>query len=640
MAACLEKDPDQRWQSCRDVSRELSWLDLNPHTTDGRPTAASVGARWLPWTVAVAATVGVIGMLPGWLTTRRPAPPSTLQLSLLPPPQTSFSSPPASIVSPQLALSPDGRQLAVVAEERGSRPMLWIRALDGGDVRALRGTEDATYPFWSPDSRAVGFFAQGKLKTVDVAGGVPRTLADAALDSRGGTWGAAGVILFAPERGGLLQIPAAGGTPSPATTLDETRQDTTHRFPSFLPDGRHFLYSVRTRKSGEEGLGVAVGSLDSRETRVVISRTAWGAHYAEPGYILFLRAGTLMAQPFNRETLVASGDAVAIAQDVGATTTGYSSFSAASTGMLVHARPLSAPGRLRWFTRDGVPGDGLWDEGEYLDLALAPDERTLAVSRVGDAGLTSADLWLLDLVRGVPTRFTTHPMNDASPVWAPDGARLVFRSNREGYTQLYERRSAGTDAERTVLNTGISLIPTDWSADGRTVIYTSTTSPTGYEIWSWPAGSDQAPQRIVRTGLNATHGRLSPDGRWLAYASDESGSLQVWVQPLPATGEKRQISPDGGSEPQWRRDGAELFYLSSRGQLMSVAMPGGNAFAAGAPRPLFSVDVPLAGNPFRSNYAVTKDGQRFLINTRSSAASASISVVTNWTTLLRTASAE
>ena len=639
IARCLEKDPDTRWQSAADVQRLLEWA-RDAEVATGRSPAArhvALGFRpWLPFALAGVLLAAVIALLPTWLAHRREALPPLLQLSLLPPPGTVFSSPPASVVAPQLAISPDGRQLAFVAQPPGGRPSLWVRALDSKEGQVLRGTEDAFYPFWSPDSRSLGFFAQGRLKVIEIGGGPPRTLTSAApLDSRGGTWGADGTIVFAAERGALLRIPATGGTATPATRLDESRNETTHRFPAFLPDGLHFLYATRSRGSGEENLSVSIGSLDLQVGTPVISRTAWAAQFASPGYVLFMRAATLFAQPFDLDRRVTTGDPVALAEGVGATITGYSAFSVSRTGVLAYARPIAVPGQLRWFDRAGNPMTRVGEPAEYLDFELSPDEKTLAFSRVDDAGLTSADLWLLDLARNVPTRFTAHPMNDASPVWSPDGTRVVFRSNRQGYTALFGKGASGTDAERVILDTGFSLRPTDWSADGKLIVF-STTTPTGeYEVWVWrPDGTDE-PRPAVRTPLNATHGRLSPNGRWLAYASDESGEQQVWLQSFPDGNNRHQVSPDGGSEPRWRRDGNELFYLSNSHKLMSVAIPGGDVLDAGTPRALFDVRVPLTGNPFRSNYAVTADGLRFLINTWVEPAPPPIDVVVNWPALLR-----
>ncbi len=633
VARCFEKDPDSRWQSAADLLPVLKWIgDGTQVSTAAASRRSSGGLRmWLPLASAGMLLVAVLTLLPGWWAHRGEVPPELVQLSLLPPPGTTFSSPPASVVTPQIAISPDGRQVAFVAEAPRGRPGLWVRSLEDSEAKLLRGTEDAIYPFWSPDSRNLAFFAQGKLKTIGIEGGPPRTLSDASLDSRGGTWGD-GTILFAPgPNTGLFRISAAGvGTASQVTKFDTSRAENSHRFPAFLPDGRHFLYT--TRSTRQEHWGVSIASLDSPAGTPLIERTEWSAQFAPPGYILFVRAGTLMAQVFDVDRMSISGEAVAVGGDVGVTSTAYAAFSASHTGVIGHVRNIALPGDLRWFDRSGNAAGSVGTPGEYLDFELSPDERFVALSRV-DPKLKSADVWLLDLARNVTTKFTTDPMTEASALWSPDGGRIVFRSNRHGNSELYLKRSSGTEAEQPVLDPGANLIASDWSLDGKSIVYTRT-GTTGFDIWVWGIEANAKPQPAVSTALNAMHGRLSPNGRWLAYASDESGELQVYVQPFPATGEKRQISPDGGSEPRWRRDSNELFYLASNNKLMSVAISGGNAFDFGVPKALFDTRVPLTGNPYRSNYAVTANGQRFLVNTRIEDAPSPINIILNWTALL------
>jgi Tol biopolymer transport system component len=480
----------------------------------------------------------------------------------------------------------------------------------------------------------LGFFSQGKLKTIEIGGGQPRTLTDSALDSRGGTWGPDDTILFAPSANScIFRIPArTTGTASQVTKFDASRADNSHRFPAFLPDGRHFLYT--TRSTRQEHWGISMASLDSPVGTPLIDRTDWSAQFAPPGYILFVRDGTLMAQPFDLDRLATKGDAVPVAVDVGTTTTSYAAFSVSHNGVIVHAKNIGLLGELRWFDRSGSPAGSVGTLADYIDFELSPNERTVVVSRL-DPKLKSADIYLLDLARNVFEPVTKDPRHDASALWSPDGTRIVFRSNRRGYTELYQKRPSGTEPEQIVLNAGTNVITSDWSLDGKSIVYTKTSLTGGFDIWVWPVHGDAKPQSAVDTGLNAMHGRLSPNGRWLAYASDEFGQLQVYVQPFPATGEKRQISSDGGSEPRWRRDGNELFYLASSNKLMSVQIPGGNAFDFGVPKVLFDTHVPLMGNPYRSNYAVTANGQRFLVNTRLEDTPSSISIIHNWTALLK-----
>jgi serine/threonine protein kinase len=633
VSRCLMKDRNERWQSAADLRQALAWVTLDSGSQREAVAPPPGGARrYFPLAAAAAVLIGALAMLPGWWAHRREGPPALVQLTIPPPPNTIFSSPPASVVTPQIATSPDGQQVAFVAHVPRGRPGLWVRRLDAADAQMLRGTEDATYPFWSPDSRSIGFFARGKLNIIDVAGGPARTLSDSPLDSRGGTWAQDGTIVFSPMGfAGLFRIPATGGSAVEATKFDPSREENSHRFPSFLPDGRHFLFV--TRGAQQRNWGVSLASPDSPIGRPLIENTEWAAQYVAPGYLLFLRGPTLMAQPFDPDRLATAGEAVAIAHDVGMTTTGYATFSASQTGVIAYARPIGIQGQLRWFDRSGTPGGSVGTVGEYLDFEISPDDRLVAASRV-DPQVSTADVWLFDLARNVPTRFTVDAKNDASAAWSPDGATVVFRSNRRGTTDLYQKRASGTEAEKPMVEAGANLISSDWSADGKWIVFTRTASTTGFDIYVWPTSGTGKPQLAVHTTGNAMHGRLSPNGRWMAYASDESGELQVYVEPFPGTGEKRQVSPDGGSEPRWRRDGNELFYLATDERLMSIAIPGGNALNAGTPQRLFDARVPLTGNPYRATYDVTADGKRFLVNTRIDRAPEPINVVINWPALL------
>jgi serine/threonine protein kinase len=630
----LEKDADDRWQSVADFRRALLWVADSTSQRAAGPSAIRPRRRIASLAIGGLMLLVVVAMAPGWLDHSREGAPALVRLSVVPPPKTTFSSPPASVVAPQLAISPDGRYLTFVVETSQGRPSLWIRSLDGLESRELAGTEDAIYPFWSPDSRSIGFFAGGKLKTLDITGGSPKTLSEAPLDSRGGTWSRDGTIVFAPAANDVLyRIASTGGMATPVTRFDSSRKENSHRFPSFLPDGRHFLYT--TRSEDQAYWGISIASLDAPDGKPVVDGTQWSAQFVPSGHILLVRDSTLMAQPFDVTKAVVTGDAKALAENVGTTTTAYGAFSASQTGVLVHAAPIELPGELRWFDRTGAAVGLAAPAAEYIDFELSPDEGAVAMSRV-EPEVNTADIWVLDLARKISTRFTNDPLQEASVLWSPDGRVLVFRSNRQGTTAMYERRSGGTEAEQQILKAGTNLIPSHWSADAKFIVYTNTNSITaGFDIWVWPTSGDTKPALAVRTPANAMHGRLSPDGKWLAYASDESGEMHVYVQPFPGTGEKRQISSEGGSEPRWRRDGRELFYLSSSHSLMSVSIPGGNAFNAGVPQALFQARVPLSGNPYRTNYTVTRDGQRFLVNARVDDAPMPITVTLNWPTLLR-----
>jgi hypothetical protein len=422
------------------------------------------------------------------------------------------------------------------------------------------------------------------------------------------------VILFAPKATDVIyRISAAGGPATPVTGFDASRAENSHRFPSFLPDGRHFIYAVRSERP--EHWGISIASLDNPEGTVLVTGTDWSAQVAPPGYLLFVRGSTLMAQPMDLDARQLRGEPVAIAESVGTTATAYASFSASHTGDLVYAPRPGLDGELRWFTRTGTALSVVTEPADYLDFALAPDERSLAISRV-DPQQNTADVWTIDLERRVRTGLTTDRSNDASPLWSPDGRTIAFRSNRRGTTDLYRTRpSGGSPEERWFAVEGANLVGTDWSVDGRQVLITNGSTSRGFTIWTWDTSNQEA-RLVVQTPLNAMHGRLSPDGRWLAYASDDSGGWQVYVQTFPGTGQddRKQLSADGGSEPRWRRDGGELFFLGTDMRLMSVDIPDGNPLAAPAAKPLFQTRVPLTGNLYRSNYLVSRDGQRFLVN--------------------------
>ncbi len=638
VSGCLAKDPDDRWQSAADVRRQLDWIAKGEGTSGQAETKTTAArpARYRPLLLATTALslLAAAAMAPGWLAHSRGAAPGVLRLSIVPPPRATFSAPPASIVSAQVAMSPDGRFVAFTAETPGGRPGLWVRPVDSLDARMLAGTEDATYPFWSPDNRSLGFFSRGKLKTIALAGGPAATLTDAPLDSRGGTWNRQGTILFAPTATAVIyRVSATGGAVTPVTKFDTSRAESSHRFPSFLPDGRYFIYTIRSERA--ENWGISIASLDSLEGRVLTTGTDWSAQVVPPGHLLYLRGRTLVAQAMDLENRRLTGEAVTIADAVGTTATGYASFSASHVGSLLYAPTPGLDGELRWFTRGGAASESLGDAASFLDFELAPHERFVAVSRV-DEQQNTADIWTVDLERKVWTRLTSDRANDASALWSPDGSRIAFRSNRRGVADLYQKRSSGSAAEERWLGIGNNLVVSDWSADGQYVLFTNTSSPAGSNIWFWPTSGQEKPTLIVQRPLNAMHGRFSPDGRWLAYASDESGEWQVYVQPFPESGDRRQISAAGGSEPRWRRDGRELFFLGSDMRMMSVDIPAGNALAAGVSRALFQTRVPLTGNPYRTNYAVSRDGQRFLVNTSTAEGlSSPLTILLNWPALLR-----
>lgn len=632
---CLEKSPEQRFQSAKDVAFALEALaGLSSHRT----TAATLpltavrpqNRERLAWIVAGLLLLGLLAALPFALAhwRRAPADERVIRLSVLLPEKATMTEAPA------MALSPDGRRLAFVASSEG-KELLWVRPLDSLSAQALPGTEgalDASSPFWSPDSRFIGFFANGKLKKVDASGAPPQILCDAA-DGRGGTWNGDGVILFAPDNSGpLYRVSAAGGEPLPLTALDQSRLESSHRWPYFLPDGRHFLYLVRGSQA--ESGGIYVGSLDAKETKRLLPTTL-NATYVAPGLLLFVRNETLMAQAFDANGLHLAGEPSPVAEHVAFNLAlGRAAFSASETGVLAFRTGGGQIDQPLWFDRGGKQMGALGSAGLYFTLALSPDERRAAVDLTGTQTGTT-DIWLFDLARGIPSRFTTDPANDDNPLWSPDGSSIAFASDREGVFNLYQKVASGGGPEEVLFKSGEWKFPDDWSADGRFIVYQSLNPKTKWDLWVLPMSGDRQPLPFLQTEFNEEQAQFSPDGKWIAYTSDESGAPEVYVQTFPASGGKWRVSAGGGCQPRWRRDGRELFYIAADRRLMAVDVRLGATFEAGAPKALFGTRV-LTLTVFRNHYAVSADGQRFLINSTIEETSPTpISVVMNWTRELK-----
>lgn len=539
--------------------------------------------------------------------------------------------------------------------------MLWMQPLDSLEARVLPGTEHggSAGAFWSPDGRSVAFFADGKLKKIDIAGGAPQTLCDAANGSTGGTWGREGVIVFANIAGGLWRVPASGGQPVPATTLDAGRQEGSHRRPAFLPDGRRFTYVA------QPGNTIYVGSLDSTAVTPLLKADSHAMYSA--GYLVFVRQGTLFGQPFDAGKLKVSGEAIPIADSIGSNASvAGAGYSASENGALMYVRGAGGganqnPSQLTWFDRNGKPAGSIGSVADYRGIELSPDEQRLAEHPHEAVG--GGDLWLRDLSRETTTRLTFGAHN-TSPVWSPDGAGIAFGSNRpasgpppaDGYSgifNLFEKRADGTGDMTVLLDSVAAKLPpgwkqpTSWSPDGQLIVFELLDPKTSYDIWAVPLNGDRKPRPLLQTEFQELEGQISPDGRWLAYASNETRRLEIYVRPLSASAGKWQISTGGGSYPRWRRDGKELFYLSRDRKLMAVPInSSGAAIEAGIPHALFAVrlaGVFNSGNGFAGNanspypYVVTRDGQRFLVSvdTSQQASETPLTVVVNWMAGLR-----
>jgi Tol biopolymer transport system component/predicted Ser/Thr protein kinase len=620
---CTAESPDDRWQAASDV-----WRAMNL-------PAAPAHNKTRSWFWPAVAALLVVGL--GWSfmrpSARRAA--STgdpVTFAIYPPHGTAFSTPPnVTINAPQFALAPDGRSIVFSAGRDGVRPLLWRRDMDRLAAEPLPGTEDAFDPFWSPDGRWVAFFAEGTLKKVAAAGGPVQVVVSEVHDPRGGAWGKDDAILFAIGSGAIQRVSSAGGQPTPATALGE--REVTHRYPHFLPDGRHFVFLVSTA-DGEFGLyATALGE----NGRKFIAKMNSSASFASPGYLLSAEENSLLAYPFDAVRLRTTGARVLVAEHTGHTST-YRSAVSSAAATIAYADVLAAVGTLTWFGRNGTTLDTVGPEGCYADFRLSPNGEELAASRL-DRQRGVADLWITDFARGSTNRIRG-PSNifNGSPVWSPDGARIIFRAAR-GTASFYETSAVGAGTAHLLMSSdtirregvrSIMVVDTDWSPDGHHVAFSVPDPGSGADIWFLPLTGDKKPFKVLGSPADEMHANFSPDGRQIAYTSNESGKFEVYVQTLPLSDRKWQVSTNGGYEPRWRADGREIFYLSEDRKIMAVAAGPGPSF--GLPKALFQTRVPAGISMNRTHYVPSPDGQRFLINTETrNAPPPAINVVTNWT---------
>ena len=618
---CLRKDRTQRLQHIGDARIEIDEAARAPDQPGGdrarrRPRRTRSVTRWIVVAAALALTAAVLGVR----AFRSTPPVAEVRFEIATPPTTD----PVS-----LAVSPDGQTIVSVATFDG-RPRLWLRSLNAVSTRPLAGTDGGYYPFWSPDSRSIGFFADGKLDRIDLDGGLVRALANAP-NPLGGTWNHDGTILFTPNYTGPIFRVAATGGDAMAVTRTDARQ-ASHRFPQFLPDGRHFLYYV---PSGAETRGVYVAQLEGGTTERLLDADAPGV-YAASGHLLFVRQGRLIAQEFDPARLALGGTPVPIAEQiVAAADQSVAGLSASAAGSLVYRAGLAGGQRqFIWFDRSGQElgkvGDP--DSASPTSLSLSPDGRSLGMNRTVNG---NTDIWMLDLGRRLLSRSTFDMSADSYPIWSPDGRRIVFNSDRSGVYDLYQKPAAGAGSEDLLLATPQNKAPVDWSPDGRFVLYRSPGLATGFDLWAVPLDGERKPFPVVQTNFEERDGQFSPDGKWIAYQSNESGRVEIVVQPFPGPGGKLQVSTSGGAQVRWRRDGQELFYIALDGRLMAVPIrlaSNRQSVEAGVPVPLFATRVGGAvQGTLRQQYVVSADGDRFLMNTVTGEASVTpITVVLNW----------
>ena len=614
---CLAKDPEERWQSCRDVKNELAWIAQAGSQAGAPATLVSrrKNREKLAWVLAAVAGAAALA---GWYRIAAAPKPArrAVRLAFAKPDKAPFE------FFESLTPSPDGSSVAFIAHTSDERRSLWIRPIDSLDARPLPGTEDARNPFWSPDSRYLAFFANGKLKKIPAAGGPAENLCDAA-DSWGGSWGSRGVIIFeGRDLDGVSRVPAEGGTPSKVTSL--APEEEAHRWPVFLPDGEHFLFLVDASKT--EGHWIGLSSLSSgKVTRLAhaISNLA----FSPTGHLLYVKSGSLVAQPFDTKALRFSGDPTPVGENPAEIGQNHRfDFGVSANGLLVYQS--SDPNvQFVWFDRAGKRIGAAGEPGRTRLFNLSPDDQRVAFEKLDSDG-RNANIWSLDLVRGFKARVTSDAASDFSPTWNPDGKTLYFMSTRKGMGDIFSTGSAGGGEDRLVLPMNNGSYCWSISPDSRSFIYETIGDATKSDLWILPLTGDRTPRPFRRTAAVETEAQFSPDGRFVAFTSDDSGRSEVYVASFSDLSEQWRVSSSGGQRPRWRGDGKELFFMAGS-RLMSAGIALSPSFRAEVPRPLFSVKD-------WTDYAAAKDGQRFLISTNPSESDETRAVaVLNWTAAIK-----
>jgi Tol biopolymer transport system component/predicted Ser/Thr protein kinase len=632
---CLAKEMDERWQSANDLTNELKWIaEAGPQVTLASAAAAkgfrALGRRPLILSLGALLLGAAVSGLAIWNLRPAPTPQPVSRLMVTLPPGQQL----AGLDSgPAVALSPDGTRLAYVARQ-GSTQQLYLRAMDNLEAKPMPDTEGAINPFFSPDGQWLGFFAGGKLKKVSVSGGAALTLGDAA-QPRGASWGSQGIIAFTPQNvSALQQVQDAGGAPQPLTRLE--KGEVSHRWPEFLAGGKAVLFASSSTNANWINSQVAVQSVGTGERRNLI-QGATQPRYAPSGHLVYAQGGNLMAVPFDPQRLTATGTAVPMVEGVlKSPISGAAQYSFSATGSLVYVSGgvQSAQSRLVWVNRNGAEQPVAAPARAYLNPRLSPDGRRVAV------GITEEEsqVWLYDLARETLTRFTFEGNVNGYPAWTADGKRIAFQSNKEGLFTIFWQLADGSGGLERLTTSDYNQTPNSWSPGGQLLAFHEVNLTTQRDIWvlgmgdpSPGSGQVRKAQPFLRTPFNESASRFSPDGRWLAYTSDESSRFEIYVQPYPGPGGKWQISTEGGTEPAWNRNGRELFYRSGD-KMMAVDIATQPTFTVGKPRMLFERQyVPTPAT--LPNYDVSPDGQRFLMlkpAEQAQAAPTQINVVLNW----------
>jgi Tol biopolymer transport system component len=627
--AALQPVSPERWEP---VSVVLPPRLAPPAGAPDEPLRFSPPPRRRRWLIGAGLVLAAaaVGVLAAELLLGRREPAFHVKFTVTPPANVSYPSAPS--------LSPDGRYLTYSAVRPDGARMLFLRPLDSENADPIAGTEGGSEPFWSPDSQWIAFFARGSLQKIRIPNGVPQTVCQAEATSAGGSWNREGTILFAPGiSGGLFRVPANGGTPQSVGRLDADNTELAHLWPQFLPDGNHFLFFVLTEM--QSATGVYAAALDgSRPERILTSST--NAVYAPgegKGRLLFLREDTLVAQRFDPAKLSLAGEAVDVAQQVsGARSLSLAPVSASDNGVLVYQSLGDATRQLLWMDRSGKQIAEVRLNGEWGPVRVSPDGKRAVAGRRAP-GQTQADLWLIDS-QGNTEQLTDTPSHEASPVWSPDGSRIAFSNNPSGSDDLFVRPASPGGKADLLFSSSFLKYPTDWTRDGRYILFGTIAAGTKSDVWAYSLAERRA-RPILDTVSAEGYGAVSPDGKWLAYQSDESGTNQIYVQPFdPSSSDTKrrwQVSSAGGYVPRWRGDGGEIFYMAKDGALMAVPTEaGGTEFQAGQPHVLFQTR-PLPLTPYNL-FDATPDGQAFLVNLPMEwSSSAPIKVVMNWASKLR-----
>ena len=625
---CLEKSPERRFQSATDVAFALESLTgVTSHPSQQTLTAispqVSSSSRWtrerLVWLgICLLLVVAVAALAFSYLSRSQPSS-QPVRLALTTSDKATFPY--------RITVSPDGSRVVFIASNAEGKRLLWLRSLDSLTAQPLAGTDGAVSPFWSPDSRFIGYFVSDKLYKIDASGGRPQMLCDVGED-RGGAWNRDGVILFAgPD--GLHRVSAQGGAPTLATKVDPKEE--AHRWPCFLPDGQHFVFLADAETT--ENHHIRIGSLDSQETRILFGAVTPVAY--APGYLLYVSQGALVARPFDPASLKVTGDPTIVAEHVAEVGDNHEfDFSVSDNGVLAY-QSGSAISQFVWFDRTGKKLAAVPEPDSYASIASSPDGRR-AVAGLFDADGRESDLWIFDLSRGSRTRLTFDPQSDGDPVWSPDGNRIAFSSNRagDGHVHLYTTSASATGDDQLLLPSDSDDNPTSWSRDGQNILFMRW-GPSGHAgMWLLPLSGERQPKPLLQSaGFDQSFAKFSPDGHLIAYQSNETGRPEVYVQTFPVSGRKATVSSNGGGFPLWRDDGKELFYIAEAGKIMSAEIKNTTTLESSVPRELFGTNIKFG---YGCPYAVTPDGARFLINTPVDANNpAPLILVLNWTAILK-----